>query len=191
MPFTYAALDFETANPSRASVCQVGVATWVDGEHTGTYSVLVKPPTGHDEFAYYNTKVHGITAARVAHAEPWEVVAPKMMNVLSGVPVFAHNAAFERTVLAEACAATGMAPLPVDLLCSLTMARKVVPTVKKHGLAPMCERYGIDLSRHHDAGADAYASGMLVQELAHEAGASSLTSFLCDVFPDRRGRRGI
>ena len=43
-------LDFETANPSRASICAAGLAVFVDGKLTEAPYWLVRPPKGHGMF---------------------------------------------------------------------------------------------------------------------------------------------
>lgn len=57
----FAAIDFETANYARSSVCSVGVIIVRGGEVVDKFYSLIKP-----EPEYYNyrcTQVHGLTAA--------------------------------------------------------------------------------------------------------------------------------
>lgn len=63
MDFT--AIDFETANASRASICAVGLVRVENGEAVEQFHRLVNPQCS---FNFYNTAVHGITAFDVRDA---------------------------------------------------------------------------------------------------------------------------
>ena len=39
----FAAIDFETANRKRTSICSVGISTQVDGEEVGSFYSLIRP----------------------------------------------------------------------------------------------------------------------------------------------------
>jgi DNA polymerase-3 subunit epsilon len=61
----FVAVDVETANPSMASICQVGLATFQRGRLTATFSTLIDP---EDNFENINVSIHGIDADNVAGA---------------------------------------------------------------------------------------------------------------------------
>lgn len=63
--FSFVAIDFETANRSMASVCQVGVTLVVNGllQRTGSWYVI--PPTGIESFNPFNIRIHGTTSETV------------------------------------------------------------------------------------------------------------------------------
>lgn len=46
----FTAIDFETANSKRASVCAVGATRVRDGRIVERFNQLVHPPLGYDEF---------------------------------------------------------------------------------------------------------------------------------------------
>jgi DNA polymerase-3 subunit epsilon len=46
----FTSLDFETANPSRVSICAAGMAVFEDGQLTEAPYWLVRPPKGHGWF---------------------------------------------------------------------------------------------------------------------------------------------
>jgi DNA polymerase III subunit epsilon len=63
MGLSFAALDVETPNSSRGSVCSIGVAIVRDGELVAQHSWLCQPPsTGFDTM---NMSIHGIHPADV------------------------------------------------------------------------------------------------------------------------------
>ena len=53
----FIAIDFETANDSRASICSVGIVIVEKGVLKEEY-IVIDP---QDEFMYFNTEIHGIT----------------------------------------------------------------------------------------------------------------------------------
>ena len=62
----FAAIDFETANQCRSSVCSVGVVVVRDGKVTDKFYSLIYPHPYF--FSYWNTRVHGLTLEDVADA---------------------------------------------------------------------------------------------------------------------------
>lgn len=76
----FVAVDFETANTTRASLCSVGAVRVRNGIIVESFSTLVKPAHEHN-FSPSNVRVHGITADHVETACPW-------LEVLSGFTAF-------------------------------------------------------------------------------------------------------
>ncbi len=59
----FAAIDFETANNERSSVCSVGVVIVRDGEITDTFYSLIQPEPNY--YNYWCQRVHGLCCATV------------------------------------------------------------------------------------------------------------------------------
>ena len=55
----FAAIDFETANQQRTSICSVGIVIVRNGEIVDSYYSLIKPEPEY--YSYWNTRVHGLT----------------------------------------------------------------------------------------------------------------------------------
>jgi hypothetical protein len=53
----FISLDFETANPSRVSICAVGLTVFENGPLTEVPYWLVRPPKGHDLFRHNHRAV--------------------------------------------------------------------------------------------------------------------------------------
>jgi len=58
----FVVVDVETANPDFASICQIGVVSFMGGQVVNTWKTLVDP---EDVFFIANVKVHGITPEMV------------------------------------------------------------------------------------------------------------------------------
>lgn len=153
----FAAIDFETAEHGPDSACAVGVVRVERSEVVARATLHIRPPRPRVLF----THVHGITWAMVQDAPPfaeaWSLLAP----LLDGASVLAaHNAAFDRRVLAACCTAAGRATPAIPFLCSVQVARRTWKP-KPNTLPSVCRRLGIELV-HHDPGSDAEASARIV-----------------------------
>ena len=61
----FAAIDFETANNERSSVCSVGVVIVRDGEIVDKFYSLIKPEPEY--YNYWCSRVHGLCADDTAN----------------------------------------------------------------------------------------------------------------------------
>lgn len=153
----FVAIDFETADHGSDSACAVGLVRVEGLKVVRREAVLIRPPRPRITFAY----IHGITWDRVKDADPFGVVWPRLAPMLDGAAALvAHNAPFDRGVLAACCAAAGLSVPPIPFVCTVQVARR------RWGLTPndlpsVCRRLGIGLI-HHDAGSDAEACARIV-----------------------------
>jgi DNA polymerase-3 subunit epsilon len=169
----FCAIDFETANSSPASACQVGLARVRDGAVVETASWLIRPVSGHDEFNVWNTRIHGITADHVAGALGWREQFPQLCDFIGDDVLVAHNAGFDTGVLRKAASVSGDACPEYRYLCSLQVARKVydLPSYK---LPLAAEAAGFTGFAHHDAAADALACAHIAIDAARRHAAADL-----------------
>ena len=74
----FAAIDFETANNERTSVCSVGVVIVRNGEFVDSFYSLIQPEPNY--YNYWCTQVHGLTRNDTEEApafpEVWKQVEP-------------------------------------------------------------------------------------------------------------------
>ena len=170
MPLDFTAIDFETANPSTASACAVGLARVRGGRVVATASWLIQPPPGHDQFAEWNTRIHGIRAADVVAAKRWTDQLDDLAAFAGADVLVAHNAGFDMNVLKRACAATGDPCPPYRYVCSLQVSRKVYD-LESYRLPLVAAAAGFGEFPHHDAGADAHACAQIIIDAARRMGA--------------------
>ncbi len=55
----FAAIDFETANGQRSSVCSVGIVIVRGGKIVDKFYSLIRPTPNY--YTFWTTKVHGLT----------------------------------------------------------------------------------------------------------------------------------
>jgi len=152
------ALDFETANETRASPCSIGLAWIEDGQVARIEHYYIRPPGMR--FASFNMAFHGIRPEHVEDADEWPAVLERLRPELDGALVLAHNASFDVSVIRRTCEHYDIRPPAFDYLCTVQVARGVWPDLPSHKLNVVCGHLGVAFA-HHDAAADAYACGQV------------------------------
>ena len=158
-PFRFFALDVETANGNRGSICQIGVACVGHDNAITTWASHVDPQTRDWSCSW----VHGITAQDVQGAPVFARVMPVLQRALAGRLVYQHSS-FDQGAMAAACALAGLDPPDWHWSNSVVVARKAWPELKGnggHGLASLKSHLGLRFT-HHDAGEDARAAAEVV-----------------------------
>lgn len=102
-PFRFFALDVETANHDRASICQIGVACVRPDDTIETWMTYVDPQVDHWAFTY----LHKIDAKTVRGAPRLREVLPMLADALRGCVVYQHSG-FDRSAIMAACRASGI-----------------------------------------------------------------------------------
>ena len=153
----FVAIDFETADYGADSACAVGLVRVEGLAVVRRETVLIRPPRPRILF----TSIHGITWAKVKDAPTFAEAWPGLAPLLDGAAALAaHNAPFDRRVLAACCAAAGLAVPTAPFLCTVQVARRTWG-LPRNDLPSVCRRLGIGL-RHHDAGSDAEACARIL-----------------------------
>ena len=152
------AIDFETANYRSHSAIAVGLTLIEDRQIVESFSSYIRPPESW--FVPKFIDIHGIRPEHVADAPNFEELWPCIQRFFEDTTMLAHNAAFDRSVLAGTAAYYEMALPRTEWLCSVQIARRRWPHLERHKLNIVCEHLGIDLN-HHDAGSDALAAAKI------------------------------
>ena len=93
----FAAIDFETANNQRSSVCSVGLVIVRDGEITDTFYSLINPEPNY--YNYWCSQVHGLTRKDTDNAPVFPEVWRQIEPLIEGLPLVAHNRPFDEGCL--------------------------------------------------------------------------------------------
>lgn len=156
MPEKFVVIDFETANADLASICQVGVVTFEDGEVIERWGALVNP---QDYFDWINIDIHGIDEDAVKDAPTFQQVYASIRDRLQHHLVVSHTS-FDRTALSQAIAKHNLPGISCHWLDSARVVRRAWPqwSRKGYGLTNVCGELGIFFTAH-DAIEDARAAG--------------------------------
>ena len=160
----FAAIDFETANYSHTSVCSVGIVIVKNGEIVDTFYSLIKPEPNY--YNYWCTQVHGLTHKDTDSAplfpDVWKQIEPK----IQGLPLVAHNKAFDESCLRAVFRCYQMDYPEYSFFCTCIASRrhfgKSLPNHQLHVVAEAC---GFQLKNHHHALADAEACAWIAREI--------------------------
>lgn len=93
----FAAIDFETANNQRSSVCSVGVVVVRNGEIADTFYSLINPEPNY--YTYWCSQVHGLTREDTEDAPVFPAVWAQIEPLIEGLPLVAHNRPFDESCL--------------------------------------------------------------------------------------------
>jgi DNA polymerase-3 subunit epsilon len=164
---TFAAIDFETANYLRSSVCSVGIVVVRNGKVAEKFYRLIRPcPNRYSWF----TNIHGLSDADTCNAPDFPAVWAEMAPKIVGLPLVAHNSPFDESCLRAAHEAYGM-PYPDYVFCCTRLAsrRMFGSALPDYHLDTVAAHCGFDLQNHHNALADAEAcAAIAVRVLAQK-----------------------
>jgi DNA polymerase-3 subunit epsilon len=160
----FAAIDFETANSDPSSVCSVGVVIVRNRMITERIYELIKPEP--EWYAYWNTRIHGLTERDTMNAPTFDKVWWKIESRIEDLPLVAHNSVFDERCLKSAFKIYQMTYPDYVFHCTCRAARKVFgKTLPDHRLHTVAAHCGYDLQNHHHALADAEACAVIAQQI--------------------------
>lgn len=161
----FAAIDFETANYHRSSVCSVGIVVVRNGIIVEKLYRLIRPEP--DWYSY--TVVHGISAEDTLKEDVFPDVWKDILPKIDGLPLVAHNASFDKSCLLAAHKAYEMDYPDYEFHCTLRASRKFFgKCLPNHKLPTVAAYCGYNLNTHHHALADAEACAVIALEILQE-----------------------
>ena len=165
---TFNAIDVETANPDRASICQIGIVHVVEGKIDGCWQTLINPKDWFDE---ENVLIHGIDEKDVKNCPTLPEVRGELRKRLRGSVVVSHTS-FDRVAFERAMTLWNLEQLQVTWLDSAKIVRRAWPEQfgrKGYNLKNVAAVLGIQFT-HHDALEDARACAEIVLCACAETG---------------------
>ena len=159
----FAAIDFETANNERSSVCSVGIIIVRDGEFVDSFYSLIQPEPNY--YNYWCSQVHGLTREDTEEAPVFPEVWKQIEPLIEGLPLVAHNKAFDESCLKAVFRCYQMDYPDYEFYCTCVASRKAFPEAENHQLHTISELCGYHLETHHHALADAEACAWIAREI--------------------------
>lgn len=157
----WAVVDVETTGfrPGQARVVSVAaLAVGDDGSVEHSMSSLLNP--GVDPGP---THVHGLTTEMLEGQPTFGEIAPRLMEVLHGRTLVAHNVGFDYAFLAAEAELVG-AQLPTDtVMCTVELSRRLNLGTENLRLETLARHWGVTQMRPHDALDDALVLAQILK----------------------------
>ena len=159
----FAAIDFETANNERSSVCSVGIVIVRNGEIVDSFYSLIQPEPNY--YNYWCSQVHGLCQDDTEDAPVFPKVWAQIGPLIEGLPLVAHNKPFDEGCLKAVFRVYQMDYPDYEFYDTLCVSRRVLPNLENHQLQTVAAACGYELEDHHHALADAEACAWIAREI--------------------------
>lgn len=182
----FIAIDVETANADRSSICQIGIAFYRKGVIVDSYSTLVNP---EDYFDGMNISIHGIDEEKVKNSPVFNEISSTVFSFLNNRICVCHTS-FDRTAIQQVFEKYNLTSPDSVWIDSAMVARRAWEEFRQrsYGLKNICDYLRYEF-KHHDALEDAKASAHVLLE-ALKAKNISLQE-ITDLFRKKSKQRGL
>jgi DNA polymerase-3 subunit epsilon len=154
----FTAIDFETANEKRASICSMGLVVVRKGVIIREDHFLVKPK--EMRFTDINSRIHGITPEDVKDAHEFNMLWEHLSGMFEQEIVLAHNANFDIDALRQTLSAYDIEHPDIRYICTQKLAQEAFSDLNNYRLSDVADHIGIELD-HHNSLSDARAAATI------------------------------
>jgi DNA polymerase III subunit epsilon len=166
---SYTVVDVETTGGSPAAghrITEIAAVRVENGEIRDVFQTLINPERSIPPFI---TSLTSISWEMVKDAPKFRDVCEELLARMEGTVFVAHNAAFDwRFVAAEVARATGRR-IEGRRLCTVRLARAVLPQLRRKSLDWVANHYGVEIEGRHRAGGDALATAHCLLRMLRSA----------------------
>lgn len=155
----FIALDVETANADMSSICQIGLAKYVDGKLDDVWDTLINPEDYFDEI---NVSIHGISSGDVVNSPKFVDITDRFTSLIKHQIVVCHSH-FDRVAIKQAFEKHNLCQPDCTWLDTARVARRTWSefAFRGYGLKNICNHIGYQY-KAHNALEDAKASAFLL-----------------------------
>lgn len=161
-------LDFETTGLSPDAgdrITEVAALRMVNGVVAERFVTLINCGTRIPSFI---TALTGISQQMIDGAPPVRQVLPQLLDFIGGDMLAAHNASFDARFLLAESKHQGLTPRHGGLICSLKLARRLLPGRASYRLGALAQSLNIRFgSAAHRAEADAEVTVQLLNYIGN------------------------
>ena len=156
---TFVVFDIETTGFSNTNdkITEIGAVKIENFEVVDRFSQLINP---QKDISYKIQELTGITNDMVRDEPTIEEVLPKFIEFVGDSVLVAHNADFDMSFIKEKCRQQNI-EFKNTSVDTLTLARILLPELKRHRLNVVAKALGIPLLNHHRAVDDANATALI------------------------------
>lgn len=166
---SFVVVDVETTGGSPLGgdrITEIGAVTVKGGEIVDRWETLLNPERPIPPAV---TALTRITWGMVRNKPTIRDVADEVARVIRGHVFVAHNAAFDWRFLSSELARYAGRRLEGERLCTVRLARAVLPSIRRKSLDSLSHYYGIENEARHRAGGDALATARVLLRLLDAA----------------------
>ncbi|MCL7958897.1 MAG: exonuclease domain-containing protein [marine benthic group bacterium] len=158
----FAVVDVETTGSSvtkGARIVEFSAVFVEGGDIRGEYTTLVNPEAW---IPGWITRLTGIEPQMVDDAPRFRDISTRVREALEGRVFVAHNVGFDWRFVAEELRMANSIMPEGPKLCTVRMARRVLPGLRRRGLDSLSRYYDVDIVNRHRAGDDARATAVIL-----------------------------
>ena len=165
---SWAVVDVETTGgpPPNHRITEIAAVIVRDGEVKEVYETLVNPERPIPPFV---TRLTNISWDMVKNAPKFSAIVPTLLDKLEGNVFVAHNAQFDWSFLAHEIQRASGAKITGEQLCTVRLARRLLPHLPRRSLDYVANYYGIEITQRHRAAGDALATAHCLLRMLKDA----------------------
>ena len=155
---SYTVVDVETtgSSPDRGHrITEIAAVRVENGEVRDTFQTLINPERSIPPFI---TALTSINWEMVKDAPKFGDVCEELLARMEGTVFVAHNASFDWKFVASEVARTTGRRIEGRRLCTVRLARVILPQLRRKSLDWVANHYGVEIEGRHRAGGDALAT---------------------------------
>jgi DNA polymerase-3 subunit epsilon len=126
---------------------------------------------------HWITGLTGIDDDLVEPAPVFGEIAERVREELSGRVFVAHNVSFDWRFVSEELRMSRAEVPTGDRLCTVKLARRVVPGLRRRGLDSLARYYDVEIDGRHRAGGDARATATILARMLEVASRSGIDTW--------------
>jgi len=161
----YAIIDVETTGMGVQGnrITEIAILVHDGKEVLERFQTLVNPQSS---IPYSISRLTGIYDHMVENAPKFYEIAKKVVEITEDCVFVAHNVNFDYNVIRKEFQDLGFS-YSRKKLCTIRLARKLIPGLPSYSLGKMCTQLGIEIHDRHRAMGDAEATVILFEKLMH------------------------
>lgn len=165
---SYVVVDVETTGgqPPSHRVTEFASVIVRDGKIADVFETLVNPQRPIPPFV---TKLTKISPQMVRNAPTFSAIVPRVLDALEGNVFVAHNATYDWHFVSHEVARASGARLVGPRLCTVRLAKSLLPQLPRRSLDHIANYYGVGISGRHRAGGDALATASCLIRMLDDA----------------------
>ncbi len=174
---SWAVVDVETTGTSAKvhdRITEISVVRVADGGIADVFTRLVNPERSIPPFI---TSLTQISWDMVKDQPPFRHIAADVAERLTGHVFTAHNAAFDWGFVSEELSRSAGRRLSGPRLCTVRLARVLLPQLSRRSLDHVTRYFNIDVSARHRAEGDAVATAQALLKLLDVAADHGVTTW--------------